>query len=91
MFMTIAVCPIFYLCTLVALIADNMEPNCSLKSNLIRVHSVCFSDKVTVIPALSGHSKIDKTKILKTNGSLMKIESIAECSPCNTMPNLFEN
>ena len=29
---------------------------------------------------LSGHSKIDKTNILKTNGSLMKVESIAECS-----------
>ena len=37
----------------------------------------------TVKPALSGHSKIDKTKILMTNGSLMKVESIAECS-CNT-------
>ena len=24
--------------------------------------------------------KIDKTKILKTNGSLMKVENIAECS-----------
>ena len=34
----------------------------------------------TVKPVLSGHSKIDKTKILMTNGSLMKIESIAECS-----------
>ena len=36
---------------------------------------------------LSGHSKIDKTKVLKTIGSLMKVESIAECSPkafCNT-------
>ena len=31
-------------------------------------------------PVLSGHSKIDKTKVLKTNGSLMKVESIAECS-----------
>ena len=30
---------------------------------------------------LSGNSKIDKTKILMTNGSLMKVESIAECSP----------
>ena len=30
---------------------------------------------------LSGHSKIDKTKILMTNGSLMKVESIVECSP----------
>ena len=35
----------------------------------------------TVKPVLSGHSKIDKTKVLKTNGSLMKVESIAECSP----------
>ena len=35
----------------------------------------------TVKPVLSGHSKIDKTKILMTNGSLMKVESMAECSP----------
>ena len=34
----------------------------------------------TVKPVLSGHSKIDKTKILKTNGGLMKVENIAECS-----------
>ena len=34
----------------------------------------------TVNPVLSGHSKIDKTKVLKTNGSLMKVESIGECS-----------
>ena len=27
------------------------------------------------------HSKIDKTEALKTNSSLMKVESIAECSP----------
>ena len=41
----------------------------------------------TVKPVLSGHSKIDKTNVLKTNGSLMKAESIAECSKrafCNT-------
>ena len=41
----------------------------------------------TVKPVLSGHSKIDKTNIFKTNGSLMKVESIAECSLgafCNT-------
>ena len=31
-------------------------------------------------PVLSDHSKIDITKILMTNGSLMKVESIAECS-----------
>ena len=35
----------------------------------------------TVKPVLSSHSKIDKTKILMTYGSLMKVESIAECSP----------
>ena len=35
----------------------------------------------TVKPVLSSHSKIDETKILMTNGSLMKVESIAEYSP----------
>ena len=41
----------------------------------------------TVKPVLSGHSKTDKTKVLKSNGSLMKVESIPECSLgafCNT-------
>ena len=41
----------------------------------------------TVKPVLSVHSKIDKTEVLKTNGSLMEVESIAECSLgafCNT-------
>ena len=38
-------------------------------------------DVRTVKPVLSDHSKIDKTKILMTNDSLMKVESIAECSP----------
>ena len=33
----------------------------------------------TVKLVLSGHSKIDKIKVLKTNCSLMKFESIAEC------------
>ena len=33
-----------------------------------------------VKPVLSSHSKIDKTKVLKTDGSLMQVESIAECS-----------
>ena len=46
---------------------------------------VCASDKYvlwhnTVKPVLCGHSKIDKTKILMTNFSLMMAESIAECS-----------
>ena len=41
----------------------------------------------TVKPVLSSHSKINKTNVLKTNGSLMEVESIAECSLgafCNT-------
>ena len=41
----------------------------------------------TVKPVLRGHSKINKTKVLKTNGILMKFKSIAECSLgafCNT-------
>ena len=37
--------------------------------------------KCTVKPVLNGHTQIDKTKILKTNGSIMKVKSIAECSP----------
>ena len=28
---------------------------------------------------VNGHSKIDRIKILMTNGSLMKVKSIAEC------------
>ena len=35
----------------------------------------------TVKPVVSVHSKLDKTKILMTNCSLMEVESIAECSP----------
>ena len=31
-------------------------------------------------PVLSGLFKIDKTKVLKTNGSLMKVKSNEECS-----------
>ena len=41
----------------------------------------------TVKPVLSGHLKLDKTKVFKTNGTLMKVESIAKCSLrafCNT-------
>ena len=43
---------------------------------------------ITVKPVLNGHSKLDKTKVLNTNGSLIKVESIVECSPgafCNTI------
>ena len=43
--------------------------------------------QTTVKPVLSGHSKIDKTQVFKTDGSLMQVESTAECSLgafCNT-------
>ena len=54
---------------------------------LIRYFWPHLKNKTTVKPVLRGHSKIVKTKILKTIGSLMKVESIAECSLgafCNT-------
>ena len=38
------------------------------------------AEMCTAKPVRNGHSKIDKTKILKTNGSLMKVESNAESS-----------
>ena len=41
----------------------------------------------TVKPVLCNHSKLDKTKVFKTNVSLMKVEGMAECSLrafCNT-------
>ena len=44
---------------------------------------ICRKIQNTVKPVLWGHSKIEKTNILMTNGSLMKVKSIAECS-CNT-------
>ena len=43
--------------------------------------SLLTSIGYTVKPVLRGHSKIEKTMILMTNGSIMKVESIAECSP----------
>ena len=36
---------------------------------------------ITFEPVLSGHSKMEKTKVLKTDGCLMQVKSIAECSP----------
>ena len=40
------------------------------------------TDFNTIKPVLSGHLKIDKTKVLMENGSLMKVESNAECLTC---------
>ena len=61
----------------------------SINYNCI-MNAVCRSDVILISkikPVLSGHSKIDQTKVLKTDGSLMHVESIAECSLgafCNT-------
>ena len=56
---------------------NSVEPDqlASKKPADLNLH--CFFQN-TVKPVLSGHSKIDKTKILMTNGSLMKVENIAE-------------
>ena len=57
---------------------------CSLLDAIFTGHQDGWTKGIitcTVKPVLSGHSKINKTKILMANGSLMKVESIAECSP----------
>ena len=45
---------------------------------LLRNHNICCGYNKTCVKQ---PLKIDKIKILMTNGSLMKVESIAECSP----------
>ena len=61
--------------------------NCFLAypgSNLIG--EVQIFDTINLV-SYSRHSKIDKTKVLKTNGRVMKVKSIAKCSKrafCNT-------
>ena len=44
--------------------------------NTAAFYEFCLDN--TVKPVLNGHSKIDKTKVSKTNGSLMKDESTAK-------------
>ena len=55
--------------------------NVSLCGNLVKKNDHCFISylSITVTPVLSGHSKIDQTKVLRQNVSLMTVESIAEC------------
>ena len=52
--------------------------HCCLVSSFIRQKYYIFLYIKTCVKRLL---KIDKTKILITNGSLMKVKSIAECSP----------
>ena len=46
----------------------DLDAYCTCKMPLITT----YAD--TVKPVLSGHSKIDKTMVLKTNGSSMKVK-----------------
>ena len=62
---------------LVSLCICAASPKPSLFDNVISIKILLC----TVKPVLSGHTKIDKTKVLKTNGSLMKVVNIAEYSP----------
>ena len=50
------------------------------------VISICWLYSKTCV---NGHSKIDITNILMTNGSLMKVESIAECSPWSILQHFW--
>ena len=58
----------------------------SKKNAKFILHSIVYTQvenysKTCVKHYFIYYSKIDKTKILMTNGSLMKVERIAECSP----------
>ena len=44
----------------------------------VQLDAASIGYSVTAKPVLYGHSKIDKTTILMTNGSLMKVESILQ-------------
>ena len=61
--------------------ASGLGPGCFHMSHKKDARLNGLRNLYTVKPVLRGHSKIDKTKILMTNGSLMKVKSIAECSP----------
>ena len=67
---------------------SNKNPKPVIKTRQMLNETQCIAAfQGTVEPVISGHPKINKTNVLKTNGSLMKVESIAECSLgafCNT-------
>ena len=62
----------------------------NLSGAYLETWDICLmslSKGCTLKPVLRGHSKIDKTKVLKTDYCLMKVKGIAECSLgafCNT-------
>ena len=47
---------------------------------MMKLNHCLKSEVYTVKPVLSSHSKIDKTKVLKTDYCLMQVKTIAECS-----------
>ena len=55
-------------------------PMCTLICMCIQIEAETIGFSVTTKPVLSGHSKIEKKTILMTSVSLMKVESLAECS-----------
>ena len=61
-------------------VGPDLGPNC-LRSLSADNTSIGKELLCKVKPVLSGHLKIDKTKVLMENGSSMKVEPIAECSP----------
>ena len=67
--------------TRICTVSSDQSLSCSHEHSMV-------ADGTSVKPVLSGHSKIDQTKALKTDGSLIQVESIAECSRgafCNTL------
>ena len=66
-------------------IGDILAPlNNNVTNDCDQNHS---ENEYRVKPVSSGHSKIGKTKVLKTGDSLVQVKSIAECSIrafCNT-------
>ena len=63
------------------ILMDQTNPNKLFSHKTICLILVKVSNEFTVKPVLSDHLKIDKTKGLMENSSLLKVESIAECSP----------
>ena len=60
--MYVILCPVvFYLYTCISY----MLPTCGLR--VCKINAILCHDNNTVKPVLSGHSKIDKTKVLKTD------------------------
>ena len=62
---------------------------CRILQRLIWVWTICLrpTKRTPGLYGLSGHLKIDKTKVLTENDSLMKVESIADAplgAFCNT-------